>query len=358
MSDRLAALRETLNDLDAILINEPDNRRYLSGFTGSAGVLIISKDVAILATDFRYYTQVTQEATQFTLAEVGYGFTDHLPKLLKDLNARRVGFESQHLTVSELETWKNAVTDVDWCPTTGRVEALRAIKSEAEIDTLRRAVQVADQALERARKDIHPGVTEREVVWSLKTAMHDIGDSEPSFEIIVASGLSSAKPHARAGDTEIPIGVPIVIDMGALVDGYRSDMTRTLVLGEPDETFLKVYPVVLDALDTAEKGILPGITGKEGDALARDLISDAGYGDQFGHGLGHSLGLAIHESPRLSFLANDDPLLANTMMTVEPGIYLPEWGGIRIEDLVVIRESGVEILTETPKRLEDQIIPI
>lgn len=357
MTYRLTYLREKLGNLDAIVITNPQNRRFLTGFTGSAGVCFISRNHAILATDFRYYTQVKQECRDFELAEVGYDLIGNMPDLFKRMNAKRVGFESDHLTVAQFEAWKEATPDVEWTPTQNMVEDTRAVKSVAEIETLRHAVKVTDYAFSRALQSLKPGITEKALQWALKQALFDIDDRDPAFEIIVAAGLGSAKPHARASNDPIPEGVPIVIDMGALVDGYHADMTRTIVLGEPDDKFREIYDIVLCALKTATEGITPGKNGQEIDALARDLITEAGYGEQFGHGLGHGVGLEIHEkSPRFSTRSSDVILQKNMTVTVEPGIYLPDWGGIRIEDLVLVTETGVEILTETPKDIESQII--
>jgi Xaa-Pro aminopeptidase len=358
MTQRLTYLRESLNDLDAILISQPENRRYLSGFTGSACFLLISKDHALLATDFRYYTQVKQEARDFDLAEVGYEFTKHLPDLLAQMGARRVGFEAHHLTFTELEAWKQAAPNVEWIPTTNRVEDLRTVKSVSEIETLKHAVHITDKAFAQATDGLRPGTTEKDLVWALKTALHKIDGRVPAFDIIVAAGLAGAKPHAKPSDTPIPKGVPIVIDMGALIDGYHADMTRTLVLGQPDDKFRELYQLVLYANQAALNGIRPGMTDVEADALSRSVIEEAGYGDFFGHGLGHGVGLAIHEAPRLATISPGTPLKAGMAITIEPGIYLPDWGGIRIEDLIIVREAGVEVLTQTPKDLEAQIIPV
>lgn len=355
---RLTFLREKLNDLDALIITNPQNRRFLTGFTGSAGVCFVSKEHAILATDFRYYTQVEQECDDFELAEIGYDFIGNLPDILKKMGAKRVGFESTHLTVSEFESYKEATPDVEWVPTQNLVEDLREVKSVAEIETLRHAIKVTDLAFSRALQSLKPGITEKAFQWALKQALFDIDGREPAFDIIVAAGPASAKPHARPSDAPIPKGVPIVIDMGALVDGYHGDMTRTIVMGEPDETYRKIYDIVLRAQQAALDGIRPGPNGRDIDALARNLITEAGYGDKFGHGLGHGVGLHIHEMPRFSARASDAPIQKNMVITVEPGIYLPEWGGIRIEDVVVVTESGCENLTQTPKDIESQIIPV
>lgn len=360
MSDRLAIIREKLSEagLDALVVNQTQNRRYLSGFTGSAGVLIISPTKAFLATDFRYYTQATAEAPAFELAQVGYKLTDHLTDLLAKAEARRVGFESEHLAVAEYKRWQEAAPNVEWIPTSGLVERLRAVKSEAELDKIRTAVQVADQAFARVAQQIKPGMTERRVAWMLRVEMNDLGADDVAFEIIVAAGPDSAKPHYHPNSKAIQAGVPIIIDMGARVDGYHSDMTRTLVIGEPDAKFREIYGLVLEAHTQAVTRIRAGMSGVEADAFARKLIETAGHADHFGHSLGHGVGLAIHEAPKLSFTAADDPLEPNMIVTIEPGVYLPDWGGVRIEDLAVVRPDGLEILTQTPKALNAQIVPI
>jgi Xaa-Pro aminopeptidase len=358
MTYRLTFLREKLGDLDALIVTNPQNRRFLTGFTGSAGVCLLSRSHAYLATDFRYYTQVEEECRDFELVQAGYDFLGSLPGILKKMNARRVGFEAAHLSVSEFDSYKEAAPDVIWVPTKDLVEDLREVKSVAEIETLRHAVKVTDYAFSRALQALKPGITEKALQWAIRKALYDIDGREPAFDIIVAAGPASAKPHAHPSQTPIPAGVPIVIDMGALVEGYHGDMTRTVVLGEPDETFRKLYEIVLDAQKAAIAGIRPGPNGRDIDALARNRIAEAGYGDHFGHGLGHGVGLHIHEMPRFSSRASDAPLKKNMVITVEPGIYLPDWGGIRIEDIVVVTETGCEILTESPKDIDSAILSI
>lgn len=344
-------------DIDALVVSQPENRRYLSGFTGSSGVLIITPDAALLATDFRYYTQARQQAPDFELAEVGYEFTKHLAGLLADVGAAHVGFERNHVTVATLEDWQAATPDVEWHGTSALVDDLRAVKSADEIETIRAAVELADQAFAWIVEQLKPGLTERDVAWKVRMQLHDLGADDIAFETIVASGPDGAKPHYRATDKPIVAPGPVVIDMGAALDGYHSDMTRTLWLGEPDSRFSEIYALVLEAQTVAEAGLHAGLSGPEADALAREVIDAAGYGDHFGHGLGHGVGLAVHERPRLGPTAGDQPLEPNMVTTVEPGVYLPDWGGVRIEDVVVVTPDGVEVLTQTPKALEAQIIP-
>ena len=347
---RLTKLRATLakHDLDAVLISQPENRRYLSGFTGSAGWLILSAERAVLATDFRYYEQVGREAPGFELAKVKGKFPELLPGLLADVGARRLGFESQHLTVDQHSTWSAAAGTVEWVPLKQIVEPIRAVKDEAEIEAMRRSVALTDAAFAHLLEVIGPGMTEREAAWAIETYMRTHGASKVAFDLSVAAGPNGALPHARAGDHALQPGEPIVVDIGCVLDGYCSDMTRTFCLGQPSPKYLEVWDLVLRAQEAAEAVIRAGVSGVEADAAARDLITAAGYGEHFGHGLGHGVGLAVHESPWASRLS-EDALEANMTLTVEPGIYLPGAFGVRLEDLVIIREQGIEILTNSPK---------
>jgi Xaa-Pro aminopeptidase len=347
---RIKKLRSTLaeNEIDAILISQPENRRYLSGFTGSSGWLLISARRAILATDFRYYEQVGLEAPEFELAKIQNRFVDLLPGLLDDLKVQRLGFESQHVTVDELYTWSQAVESVEWQPLKDTVEAQRAVKDEQEIDILRRSTRLTDAAFDHFLEVIQPGMTERQAAWEIESFMRTHGASKVAFELIVAAGPNGAMPHARPGDRRIAEGEPVVVDIGCVLDGYCSDMTRTVCLGQPSTKYLEVWNIVLKAQQAAELGIHAGMSGVEADALARNVIADAGYGDYFGHGLGHGVGLAVHERPRASRLYPGS-LEAGMSLTVEPGIYLPGEFGVRIEDLVIVGRDGVDILTRSPK---------
>ncbi len=349
---RLERLRRALAEqgLDAILITQPENRRYLSGFTGSAGVLLISQDQAIIATDFRYYEQVAKEAPDFKLAKVETKFTDILPDLLAQVGAKRVGFESTHLTFDSYQRWRDAAQGFELVPTKDVVEDIRAIKDDEELRRIRRAVALTDEAFAYVVKLIKPGMTEKEIAWELEVFMRTHGAEKVAFSLIIASGPNGAMPHATASERKIRAGEPIVMDMGCIVEGYNSDMTRTICLGQPDERFEELYKIVLSAQLAAEEAIKPGMTGKEADGIARGVIEEAGYGDRFGHGLGHGVGLAIHEKPTLSTLS-DDELKPGMVFTVEPGIYIPGWGGIRIEDMVILKEDGTEVLTKAPKEI-------
>jgi Xaa-Pro aminopeptidase len=348
---RLTKLRAILpeHDIDAILISQPENRRYLSGFTGSAGVLVITAERAVIATDFRYYEQVGRQAPDFELAKITDRLPDLLPEVLADLGVKRLGFESQNVTVEQLNTLSKATEGVEWLPLENAVEKIRAVKDQGEIDALRRSAALNDAAFTHLLEVIKPGMTEREAAWEIEVYMRSHGASKVAFDLIVAAGPNGALPHARPGDQAIQPGAPVVVDIGCVLDGYCSDMTRTFCLGEPSSRYLEVWNLVLQAQEAAKAVVRAGATGVEADAAARDLIAEAGYGDYFGHGLGHGVGLAVHEGPRAGRLS-EDTFQAGMSLTIEPGIYLPGEFGVRIEDLVIIDQDGIEILSNTPKR--------
>lgn len=348
---RLTKLRQALveHSLDAILISQPENRRYLSGFTGSAGVLFITAEQAILATDFRYFEQVGREAPDFELAKITTKPQDLLPEFLTDLGVQRLGFESQHLTVDSLKEFSGVTGEVEWVPLKDTVEKIRWVKDQDEIEALRRSAALTDAAFAHLVQVLKPGMTELQAAWEIEVYMRTHGASKVAFDLIVAAGPNGALPHARPGDHVIQPGEPIVIDIGCVLDGYCSDMTRTICLGQPSAKYLEVWDIVLQAQEAAKGGIRAGVGGVEADALARDLITEAGYGDFFGHGLGHGVGLAVHEQPRASRLS-EDTFQAGMSLTIEPGIYLPGEFGVRIEDLVIVSEDGIETLTGTPKK--------
>lgn len=349
---RLAKLREALvnEGLDAILITQPENRRYLSGFTGSAGVLLISQDQAVLATDFRYYEQVEKQAPDFRLAKITDKLEPLLPELVHQVEAKRVGFESVHLTVDQHQEWQKVAEDFELMPTKELVEGIRAVKDEEELDKIKKAIALADEAFAHIVSFIEPGMTEKEVAWELEVFMRTHGAEKLAFDIIVGSGPNGAMPHATVSERVIRAGEPIVMDLGAVIDGYHSDLTRTLCVGRPDDKLREVYGVVLEAQLAAEQSIRPGMEGNQADSIARKVIEEAGYGENYGHGLGHGVGLAVHEKPGVGYLS-EDVLGPGMVFTVEPGIYLPGWGGVRIEDIAVMREDGVEVLTQARKEL-------
>ena len=361
MNIRLDNLRKKLaeKELDAIFITAPENRRYLSGFTGSAGYLLVSQEDALLATDFRYIEQAEIQSPDYRVVKAGSEWSWFLESL-KDLQGQRgralkmMGFESHHMTVATYKQITEAIRDLPsddsptFAATTGIVEVLRTLKDQEELALLQRAIDVADAAMEAVSPAVRPGDTEREIAWLLEKTMRELGADSLSFDTIVASGPNGAMPHHRPSDRAIAPGEPIVIDMGAKVGGYCSDITRTVCVGEPDETFRKIYDTVLGSQLTAIATVRPGMSGGEADELSRVVIAEAGYGENFGHSLGHGVGLAIHEFPRVG-PNSKNTLEEGTVFTVEPGIYLSGWGGVRIEDVVLLENDGARVLSTARK---------
>ena len=355
MKERLGQLVERLpgKELDAILISAPENRQYLSGFTGSAGYLFIAKGKAVLLTDSRYTEQATHQAPDFQVVQVR-GVWDWLLELLKESGVQRLGFESQDMTVATYNRLLDALKEdkdlekVSLVAASGLAEEQRITKDKGELALLQRAIDASDRAMEAVCPTIREGMTEREVAWRMEMAMREFGADGTSFDTIVAAGPNGAMAHHMPSDKSISKGEPIVIDMGARVDGYCSDITRTVVVGETDDTFRKVYDIVLGAQLTAINTVRPGMSGGECDELSRGVIAEAGYGDNFGHSLGHGVGLAVHENPRVA-PKSTDALEPDMVFTVEPGIYITGWGGIRIEDIVVLGENGATPLSKASK---------
>ncbi|MGB5932763.1 MAG: Xaa-Pro peptidase family protein [Anaerolineae bacterium] len=356
---RVEELRRMLNEqgLDGILITQPQNSLYLSGFGPSVqpdeieGALFITEDDSILMTDFRYLEQAEREARAFRLFKVergDEGMVKALPGLLEGVGAKRVGFEAEHLTFARYQKWASALEGSEWVPTSGLVEEIRAIKDQDEIEAIRKAVALADETYAYLREYIRPGLTEREVAWEAEVYMRQGGAEKIAFDLIIAGGPNGALPHATTTERALREGEPVVIDIGARVESYHSDLTRTLYLGEPDAKFQEVYALVRRAQDSALEGIRGGMKGKEADGLARQVIEEAGYGEDFGHGLGHGVGLAVHEKPRAT-KRSEEELQPGMTLTVEPGVYITGWGGVRMEDMVVIREEGVEVLSRASK---------
>lgn len=360
MQHRLAHVRQLMHDqrLDALVITNVANRRYLSGFTGSAGTLLVSAERALLFSDFRYQAQAAQEAPdfEFRLLANASALPSALLAALReqglDTPRARLGFESADVSVAQYSVWQQAFKteqlQVSWLATEGLVEQVRLHKDAAELATLRRAIAITDQAFAAVRPLLRPEMRERDVAWELEKAMRERGADGVAFDIIVAGGDNGSRPHARAGDDQLGRGRPIVMDFGARLEGYHADMTRTVILGEADEQFWQVYNTVLAAQQAAEAGVRPGLTGQQADSIAREQIAAAGYGDAFGHSLGHGVGLVIHEGPRLA-QTSQDLLAAGAVVSIEPGIYLLGWGGVRIEDLVVLTETGLDVLTQSSK---------
>lgn len=358
MQTRLDRLRAIMagRGLPALLVSAPANRRYLSGFTGSSGALLITPERALLITDSRYTLQAAREAPDFAVhALINPGRP--LPAVLKAAAAEQgltqIGFEAAFVTVAEHRALADALAGVaELVPLEGLVEQLRVVKEADELAILRRAIAITDAAFAATLPRLRPEMSEREAAWMLEVALRIGGAEALSFPIIVAAGPNGALPHATPGDEPLGSGRPIVIDMGARVAGYHADLTRTVVLGEADERFWQIYDIVLEAQRRAIAGMRPGIHTHAVDALARDYIGSRGFGEQFGHGLGHGVGLDVHEGPGLRRALPDAPPVAlqpGMVTSVEPGIYLEGWGGVRIEDLVLVTSEGATVLSQAPK---------
>jgi Xaa-Pro aminopeptidase len=357
METRLAALRAQLSaqELDGLLVGGQENRRYLSGFTAreefpeSVGMLLITRAGAWLLTDFRYQEWARQEAPDFDVIVYQSGLGARLAELLKDLGGRRLGFEAAYLSYRQFKRLTQEVADaglqVDWEPTEGLVEGLRETKTPEEIASIRRALALSEAVLEAAAGWLAPGLTEREVAWKLERRLREGGAEGLAFPSIVAAGPNSARPHHQPGDYPLKAGEPIIIDLGARVEGYCADITRTFLLGPPDEQFQKVYRLVRQAQTRALQDLKAGLDSLAADALAREVIAAAGYGEAFGHSLGHGVGLAVHEAPSLSpYKERATTLKAGSVVTVEPGIYLSGWGGVRLENMALLHPTHAEVL--------------
>ena len=351
---RLRKLRTSIAEkgLSALLLSQPKNLLYISGFTGSSGWLLISEQNAILATDFRYVAQAKGELPDFEIIRTKGELCDWLPGLVSDLGWHKLGFEANFISYEGhhklSEVMKTNQVNIELVPTTGIVEQLRSIKEPEELGFITKAVEMVDAAFEQAKAIIRPGITEKEAAWEIEKILRQEGSEGIPFEIIVASGPNSALPHARPTEKTIRSGEPVLIDMGARISGYCSDFTRTLFLGKADKMFREIYNIVLKAQTTAIEGIESGMDASQADRLARSIIEQAGYGDAFGHGLGHGVGLAVHEFPMLG-PSSSDSLADGMVFTTEPGIYLVGQGGVRIEDMVVLENGRVRVLTKAKK---------
>jgi Xaa-Pro aminopeptidase len=355
--NRLAALRDLLTDqgLDALLVSSPDNRRYLSGFTArddllteSSGSLLIAREAALLFTDFRYLEWARAEVEDFEVLLYQAGLGTLLAEQLGVHQVKRLGFETFFLTFGQYQRLTKAASDanlaVEWVPTEGLADGLREVKTAEELAVVRQALALTEQVFTEVAGSLRPGMSEGQVAWQIERKIREAGASL-AFPPIVAAGTNGARPHHHPGDYLIKEQEPIIIDMGARVGGYCADFTRTVFLGEPTDRFQEIYTLVRRAQAAAEAGLTAGMESLAGDALAREVIAQAGYGEAFGHSLGHGVGLAVHEAPSLSPVQERSTVLkAGSIVTVEPGIYLPDWGGVRLEDMVVIAPERAEVL--------------
>ncbi|MFN2364721.1 MAG: aminopeptidase P family protein [Halarsenatibacteraceae bacterium] len=350
--DRINKLKNlrTEKELDAIMITSKKNRFYFSKFTGTAGTILITDSDNYFITDFRYIDQAKKQTEGFEIIEISKNKNKNLIKFLNDHNLKKIGFEDGDLSYKQYQELTNIDSDKEYSPLSDEINEFRMIKDDEEVETIKEAIKITEKALKKIITYIEPGMKEREVAAELEYYLRKLGGDGPSFDFIVASGKRSALPHGVASDKIIETGDFITLDFGTYYKGYCSDMTRTIVVGEPDEKQVEIYNIVLNAhLEVIDK-IKPGMTGQKADQIAREIIEEAGYGDNFGHGLGHGLGIEVHEEPRLS-TTSEEVLKPGMIVTDEPGIYLPDWGGVRIEDDLVITEDGCKSLNQSNKEL-------
>jgi Xaa-Pro aminopeptidase len=349
---RLVRLREEMakREIGALMLTAAINVGWASGFTGSTAAALITAADALFVTDSRYSLQAERECPDFTVRRCGPVLIETVAEVAKAAGITTLHFEANSVTVAQYEKWKEALQPIELAPAYEVVETLRQVKDAEEIARIRAAAAISDLAFDHVLNLIHPGVPERDLALELEYFMRKHGSEREPFETIVASGARSAMPHGRASDKRLEVGDFVTFDFGACHGGYFSDLTRTVVLGKASDRQREIYGIVQEAQEAVLRAIRAGQSGKDVDAVARDLITARGFGEHFGHGTGHSLGRAVHDGGGLS-VRSETILAPGMVMTVEPGIYLDGWGGVRIEDDVVVTENGCEILTHAPKQL-------
>lgn len=343
-------MNQLLNDkgLDAVIILSPYNRRYLSGFTGTSGALLIAKDKKVLMTDFRYTEQAAKQAPDFEIVKHAKSILEEISALIHANGYQSIGFEGDLITYQQHQALLN--DHYELVNVAGEVERIRMIKDAHEIEIIQKAADIADATFDYILEITKPGITEMQINNMMEMKMRELGASGSSFDTIVASGVRGALPHGVASDKVIQSGEMITFDYGAIYNGYISDITRTIAVGEPSEEMVKIYNIVLEAQMKALNEVEMGMTGIEADKIARDVIASYGYGDNFGHSLGHGIGLEVHEGPMLSF-KSPHTLEENMCVTLEPGIYVEGLGGVRIEDDVLVTKNGLKRFTHSTKDL-------
>lgn len=341
------------HDLDAMLISKTQNVRYLSDFTGTVGTLIVTNNNVYLFTDGRYLEQakeqVAKHGQQFKVVKINDDYYQKLRQAIQESNISRLGFETDFISYEKYDKLLQEIVNIKLMPVKNITEQLRMIKDNQELQLIQQAVAIADQAWSKMLRFVQPGITEKELALELEIIMRRLGAEDRAFDIIVAAGLRGALPHGVASNRVIQTGDLVTIDFGALYQGYHSDITRNFVLGSPGKKQLKIYNLVLEAQLAGIKKVAAGVAVAAVDLAARAVIKNYGYAPYFTHSTGHGVGLAIHELPRISHLEKQLILQPGMVITIEPGIYLPDWGGVRIEDMVLVTETGCCVLTKTPK---------
>ncbi|WP_031514895.1 M24 family metallopeptidase [Desulfofalx alkaliphila] len=353
MNKRVQKLQQGLseNKIDAMLVERLDNVRYLSGFTGTNAKLLVTAEKLYLYTDFRYIDQAKEQcpgAEIIKVIQLGNDIFEKIMATAKQWGINRLGFETDYVTHENYQNMVQYLPETELIPVKGITEGIRMVKDQEELRLLEHAVALADRAWAEVLPHVKPGITEKQFALELEIIMRRLGAERPAFNIIVASGPRGALPHGVASDRVINTGDMVTVDFGAVYKGYHSDITRNFVLGSPSAKQQEIYKIVLEAQVSGINAVKPGVAASAVDAAARGVIERYGYADYFGHGTGHGVGLVIHEGPRLSPQDNTE-LQPGMVVTVEPGIYLPGWGGVRIEDILLVTEDGARILTKTPK---------
>lgn len=351
LTDRLKAVQKLLSQksLQALWVTNLVNIKYISGFSGSSATLIIGKKEAYLLTDFRYLSQAASEATCFEIYQIKEDLVKDAKPLLEEKKWKKIGIEAKHLAVSAHSEMIEQL-EVELVPLRESAEKLRMVKNKSEQDILRRGAEILDKGFTFIQSIIRPGITEKDLSLEIEIFLRRLGAEGASFKYIVASGPRGAMPHGIASDKQIENGEMVTIDFGAIFEGYATDMTRTLAVGKSDKRMHEIYDIVYKAQKKAVASVKPGMECREVDAVARKIIKTAGYGDYFGHGLGHGIGLETHEQPVVN-RKSKTVLEPGMVITIEPGIYIPEVGGVRIEDMVLVTENGHELLTKCPREL-------
>ncbi|WP_410983875.1 M24 family metallopeptidase [Bacillus cereus] len=351
MTSRIKKIQEQLDqyEIDGLLITKKENRRYTTGFTGSAGVILLSATNAVFITDFRYTDQAKKQVKEADIIMHKGNIEQEIANQITKLNINKLGIEENNMTLKQYSALKK-YTNIELVQVNELVETIRAIKEDSEIETMKIAARIADETFQHITHFLKPGVSEFDVRDELEFFMRKKGASSSSFDIIIASGVRSSLPHGVATSKIIENGDIVTLDFGALYNGYCSDLTRTVAIGSCSKEFEKIYGIVLEALQRGTEAIRPGESSKTIDDVTRNYITDHGYGEYFGHSTGHGVGLEIHEPLRLS-QESSATLQEGMVVTVEPGIYIPNWGGCRIEDDIVITKDGHEVITQANRNL-------
>tara|TARA_B100000029_G_scaffold119119_1_gene112223 strand:- start:2121 stop:3188 length:1068 start_codon:yes stop_codon:yes gene_type:complete len=347
---RISYLRDKISEsnIDTLFISNKDNIRYYSGFTGTFAFLLISKEKSIIITDSRYTLRAEEESPDYEIYQLksGDNWIENSTNITK---TKIIGYEGDHVSVNLLNQLKKRAEKInEWKDFSEKITLGRIIKSEEEVRILQETINISDSAFNTVSKKINIGMTEKDVAWEMEKEMRELGAESPSFDTIVASGINGSKPHHSPTDKLINNNEAITIDMGAKYKGYCSDLTRTIFIGEPDEKFKKIYTTVLRAQLISMETAQPEMTGEEIDKIARDIIAAEGYGEYFGHSLGHGVGIEIHENPGVGPNSKNS-IKPGMVYTIEPGIYIENWGGIRIEDMVIMTESGNNLISHALK---------